>query len=222
MKFELKKAARVLRQRGHSLNEIQKILRVSKSSISIWVRDVQLSPKQKKRLTKKGVSIEVIEKRRNTRFVNEEKRRSSVIQKGISEIHSLDVTDLKNIGAALYWAEGGKTQRSLVRFTNSDAQMMRLMMLFFRKVCHVPESKFRGYIHIHSHLNHTAAEKYWSHVTGIPTKQFFKTYRKKSIASVSKKDNLPFGTFDVYVCDTQLFLQIQGWIEGICAQLMQK
>ena len=60
-----------------------------------------------------------------------------------------------------------------------------------------------------------AAEKYWSEITNIPISQFYKTYSKPSVASKGKKDSLPFGTFDIYVCDTKLFLTIMGWIEGI-------
>ena len=54
----------------------------------------------------------------------------------------------------LYWAEGGKTRKGMVRFSNSDPEMIKIMMAFFRKVCNAPKEKFRGYIHIHPHLNH--------------------------------------------------------------------
>jgi len=33
--------------------------------------------------------------------------------------------------------------------------------------------------------------------------------------SKNKKDNLPFGTFDVYILSTELFLKISGWARGI-------
>ncbi len=114
----------------------------------------------------------------------------------------------------LYWAEGGKTQR-LVRFSNADPEMIKIMMTFFRKICLVPEVKFRGYIHIHPHLKHEEAEKYWSAVSKIPLEQFFKTYRKPNKSSQNKKDSLIYGTFDIYVLDTELFLKITGWAKGI-------
>ena len=88
-------------------------------------------------------------------------------------------------------------------------------MQFFRIVCEVPEYKFRGYIHIHPHLDHLAAEQYWSDVCGIPRDQFFKTYRKPNKSSQSKRDTLPNGVLDVYVLDTKLFFIITGWAQGI-------
>ena len=119
------------------------------------------------------------------------------------------------MGVMLYWAEGGKTQRGLVRFSNGDPEMIKIMMAFFRRVCQVPEEKFRGYIHIHPHLDHKKAEKYWAVVTNIAQSKFFKTYRKINISSKNKRDSLPFGVFDIYICDTELFLKISGWAKGI-------
>jgi len=120
------------------------------------------------------------------------------------------------MGTMLYWAEGGKTQR-MVRFSNGDPEMIKIMMAFFRRVCNVPEEKFRGYIHIHPHLEHTSAETYWSSITGIPLSQFFKTYRKPNKSSQNKKDSLPNGVLDIYVLDTSLFLKITGWARGVFA-----
>jgi hypothetical protein len=89
------------------------------------------------------------------------------------------------------------------------------MMRFFKEVCKVPDEKFRGHVHTFSHLNAETAEKYWSEISGIPINQFYKTYSKPSIASLHKKDNLPYGTFQIYVCKTEIFLRIMGWIAGL-------
>lgn len=95
-------------------------------------------------------------------------------------------------------------------------------MRFFREICVVPESKFRGHLHIHEHLDYRTAEKYWSNITGIDSSQLFKSYRKQSFASQNKKDSLPMGTFDIYVMDTQLFYKIVGWIRGISNHLLNE
>lgn len=131
------------------------------------------------------------------------------------DLNRLSTEQLWLIGVALYWGEGGKTVRGGVRLSNSDPAVIRLMMKFFRDVCRVPEEKFRGHIHTFSHLNSRKAEMYWSKISGIPRGRFYKTYTKPSIASKNKKDNLPYGTFQVYVHDTVLFFKIVGWIERI-------
>src|SRR5688572_23723625 len=50
--------AKKLRSRGRSVNEISRSLRVSKGSVSVWVRSVRLGQKQRQRLAerkRKGV-----------------------------------------------------------------------------------------------------------------------------------------------------------------------
>ena len=118
------------------------------------------------------------------------------------------------MGVMLYWAEGGKTQKA-VRFSNGDPEMIKIMMVFFRDICGVPEEKFRGHIHIHPHLDHIEAEKYWSLVSEIPLSQIYKTYRIPNKSSQNKKDTLPHGTFDIYVLNVELFYKIVGWAKGI-------
>ncbi|OVE79552.1 hypothetical protein BVY00_00140 [bacterium G20] len=212
-KIEQEKA-RQLRLRGHSINEISVVLNVAKSSVSLWVRNVELTNEQKNHLAQKGFYREAIERRRTSRLANEEQKRQLVITVAQKSITKISKKQLWLMGVMLYWAEGGKTRR-LVRFSNSDPELIKVIMAFFRNVCDVPEQKFRGHIHIHSHLDHRLAEKYWSSISGIPIAQFFKVYRKPNKSSQNKKDSLPYGTFDVYVLNTELFYKIIGWARGI-------
>jgi hypothetical protein len=115
----------------------------------------------------------------------------------------------------LYWAEGRKRGKRIVSFSNSDPEIIKIMMKFFREICSVDEEKFRGHIHIHSHLNVKDSERYWSNISQIPLSQFYKTYSKPSKSSQGKMDGLPYGTFDIHVCDSVLFLTVKGWIEKI-------
>ena len=215
MKSREREKARELRKQGWSLNEIRQKMKVSKSSVSLWVRDIELTKKQKQELSKKGIKKEVIEKRRKTRLIRENNRRQIIIDKAISEVKYLSKRELWLIGIALYWGEGTKTLRSGVQFSNSDPRTIQLMMQFFKKICRVPEEKFRGHVFLHPHLNTKMAEKYWHTVSGIPLDQFYKTSKQQSKASRGKKDNLPFGTFIIQICSTELLLKIKGWIEGV-------
>ena len=215
MKTREQNLAKKLRKQGWSMNDIQKELNVSKSSVSRWVRNIRLSKKQIEKLNKKGFSKEAIEKRRETRLRNERARRQIIIDKAKSDIRTLTEKDIKIIGIALYWGEGSKTQRGLVRIFNSDPKIISLSMIFFRKICKVPEYKLRGRLYIHSHFKKKEAKKFWSDLTKIPLSQFHKTHVKKSKASKNKRQTIPMGTFEIYIGDTNLFLRIKGWIEKI-------
>lgn len=203
-----------MRRQGCSYNEIAKTLSVSKSSVSLWVRDVKIDCQQANVLNSRSHSKEAVEKRRISRLRGENAKRQTLITKARKEIDSLTKRELWLMGIMLYWAEGGKTQR-MVRFSNGDPEMIKMMMSFFREVCFVPEEKFRGYIHIHPHLSVVGAEVYWSEIAGIPLKQFFKTYSKKNVSSKNKRNSLPYGVLDVYVMDVKLFLKISGWAQGV-------
>lgn len=214
MKDVEKTKALKLRSQGHSIREISSTLGVAKSSVSVWVRDIVLTNEQVQSLKGKGYTNVAIEKRRASRLTSEEQKRRIIIDSAKKDIVSTSLYELKLMGTMLYWAEGGKTQRT-VRFSNGDPKMIQIMMKFFRLVCMVPEHKLRGYIHIHPHLDHIKSEEYWSDITGIPVNQFFKTYRKINISSKNKRKTLPYGVLDIYILDTKLFFTITGWADEI-------
>ncbi len=218
--IEKQKAIR-LREQGYSIKAIAQKLNVAKSSVSLWVREIKLDDATLARLKQNPHSTAAVEKRRITRLDNEERKRQVIISDASKDLGGiLNYRELWIAGVALYWAEGGKTRR-LLRFSNGDPAMIRLMMDFFRKVCEVPEAKFRGYIHIHPNLDATAAEQYWSTITGIPLTQFFKTYRKPNISSKGKRQSLPHGVLDIYVLDTQLFYRMSGWIQSFTSAALK-
>jgi hypothetical protein len=144
-----------------------------------------------------------------------------IIERAAASIEEVSKHDLRLLGIALYWAEGRKRGGRVVDFSNSDPITIKIMMRFFREICNVPETKFRCHIHTYSHSNAGTAEKYWSTITAIPLTQFYKTYSKPSKASLGKRDSLPHGTLDVYICDTKLFLTIVGWIKKVSWLLVE-
>ncbi|MDO8593648.1 MAG: hypothetical protein Q7R59_02015 [bacterium] len=222
MKKVEKDQARMLRKQGYSMNEITRMLGVSKSSVSLWTGDIELTSKQKEKLSEKGRSVESVERRRFSRLNNERTKRRVYFEEAITEVENLSKHDLFFLGAALYWGEGSKTSRGTVNFTNADPRSIQIMMRYFKEVCGVPDQKFRGHIILHPHLDSREAERYWSRISGIPIARFQKTSMQHNRASQNKKDSLPLGTFSVSVYDTVLYLQIMGWMEGIYVRLIRK
>ncbi len=215
MKLIEKELARSLRKKGYSINQIVKEAGFTKSSVSVWVRDIVLTKKQRKGLSERGRSIESVERRRKSRLDNENKKRRVVMEEAKKDFVSISHSELKLIGIILYLGEGAKRSKGAVALSNSDPSVVKIMVRFLREVCCVPEHKLRGHIHTFAHANVEKTEKYWSKLTGITRKQFYKTYVKPSSASLQKRKTLPFGTFDLSVSDTKLLLTIMGWIEKI-------
>lgn len=220
MKVIEREKARALRKHGKSMNEIIEETGFSKASVSVWTRDIVLTPAQRNKISKRGRSVESIEKRRINRLTNEQGKRQAIIDLAKKDFNHISLEQLKLVGTILYLGEGGKTKR-MVRLANSDPEIIKIMIRFFREICNVPENKLTGYVHTFAHADIDKTENYWSKITGIPRNQFYKTYTKPSSASLQKRNTLPFGTFDIYVCDTKLFLTITGWIEKIKELLLK-
>ncbi len=204
-----------LRRKGLSIKLIAKQLRAAQSSVSIWVRDVELSKDQREALKKNIHSPKVIERRRQTRLKNELAKRSAVIDKAAKRVGAnLSKRELWLIGTSLYWAEGTKNH-GMVMFSNGDPKMIKLMLRYFRDVCQADENKMRARIHIHQNLDVSRAERYWREITNIPKDRFYKTYNKPNKSSKGTRNSLPRGVCEIYVLDTQLHLKIRGWTQGI-------
>jgi len=216
MRYQEKLEARRVRQEeGLSVGAIARLLQCSKSSVSKWVRDIPLTSEQVARLKRRERASEIAASHPNAPKQKFGRERDQIESLAMREVGVIDREQLRVIGAALYWAEGGK-DRNVVDFVNSDPDMVRLMMRFFREVCNVEETKFRGILHIHPHLDVEAALRFWSSVTGIPVSQFYKTQLAVSKASIHHKvDRLPNGTFKIKISDTRLHCQIMGWIRGM-------
>ena len=218
MKILLKNQVVNLRLQGKSYSEIQKIVKVSRSTLSTWLKDIKLSDSQilhlKKDLVRKGIEKAAFLKREKRIIASQATIRQS--WRDIQE-HNILKDPLFVVGIALYWAEGGKTQEK-ISFSNSDPHMIRCIMKWLRICCKVNEPKFRIHIHIHSLHSRKNIEYFWSKITGIPLSQFTKTYIKKT--SLGQRKNILYnGTCVVRVHDTILFRKFIGWKLGLLHSL---
>ena len=206
-----KNLARRLRQKGKSYSEILKSVKISKSTLSLWLRDMPLSEKQKRDLEGRTKSRYAGSKARQQARINLTKE---IIENSKREASNLLENKLFLLGLMLYWAEGTKRGEEMVNFSNSDPNMIKLMMRWFREVCQVKEERFRIQVHIHSLLTPKDVKGYWSNLTGISLKQFHKLMVKKTSLG-HRKNILYYGTCCLRICDKNLFRKIMGWKIGV-------
>lgn len=84
-KLEQERAIK-LRTQGYSIKKISEKLNVSKSSVSLWVRNVVLSEAQLSTLASNSHSSLAIERRRQSRLKSEEVKRNSTIAVAAKDI----------------------------------------------------------------------------------------------------------------------------------------
>lgn len=222
-KLAEKLRAQELRRKGLSYKEIRKEIRVSKSTLSHWCRDIVLTPKQLERLYKrkefgqlKGSVIAAKNKQR-ARFKEVEKLRKA----GVKEVGKLSKRDKFIAGIALYVADGDKYDDCSFGFSNSDPRLIKFMGLWFKEFCEIPGEKFRGSLWIHDDLNEEEAKKYWSKLIEMPLSQFRKSYivKSKTRSKKIRKKKHPYGVFSLRFSGTRAKRKLFGWIEGIFGPL---
>src|SRR3989338_539376 len=212
MKYKEKMLALEFRKDGLSYSKILEKVHVSKSTLSIWLREIELTEEQKSQLLSKmdRVRYEVAKRK----VADRKKRTEKIIIDARREVGSLRENPLFFVGLALYWAEGAKNPVESVKFANSDEKMILLMMKWFRKVCKVPEKKIK--IHIHMHTLHIRKDiiEYWSAITQVPSNQFYRPYIKPT--SLGQRKNILYnGTCSIIIHDKNLFRRILGWKLGL-------
>lgn len=219
-KPKLRQKARQLRQQGLGVKTIAHKLGVSSSTVSLWCRDIQLTPQQIKELERRahdpfyGRRLENVLRQKQERLKKIEKLKNE----GIKEIGKLTPRELFITGVALYWAEGFKKDRRL-GFANSDPKMIKFFLNWLIKSCKVPKENIRLRVGLNiSHKNRIEeVEKYWSKLTGISLNQFQKPFFQKFIWKKEfPKPEEYFGVLRIRANkQLALFRKIHGWIEGL-------
>jgi hypothetical protein len=218
-KDDLRVVARRMRQEGRSYREIRAEVPVSKSTLSLWLKDVPISDEQRALLRQKQVTGG---ERRATalraRRIASEKR---IMDEAASEIGELSARELFIAGVVLYWAEGSKQKpwrvRTSTTLINSDPSMIRLYVAWLR-LLDLPITRLTAYVSIHETADVREAEAYWSEISGIPLDQFRKATIKRHKPRTNRRNTGAEyrGCLIIRVRrSTDLYRQIAGWYGGI-------
>lgn len=130
MKNEIRYEARRLRKQGKSVKEIALALKVSRSSVSLWVRDIELTEEQTQVLKDRQ---RLWGAQNSGAHVNRDKaQQRRAIAQETGRLKAKENNALHLAGCMLYWAEGAKS-RNNVNFVNSDPNMSTLLFVFCGK-----------------------------------------------------------------------------------------
>jgi hypothetical protein len=210
-----------LRKHGFTYSEIIAQIPIAKSTLSEWLHDVGLSKNQKRRITEKKIASAL----RGSRKRHEQ--RLALIQK-ISEETSNDIKklggrDLWLFGVILYWAEGSKQKdhnvSQRVSFSNSDPRMIRLFVLWLKKIIKITDDEIGLELYIHTSSNAEKILKYWSKELACDEARFSVYFKQHKIKRSYRKNigESYNGLVRVQVRrSTELNRKISGWIDAIC------
>lgn len=211
---ERSEARRLRGEEGLSVRQISHRLGVSKASVSIWVRDVELTAEQHERLRAQNPrygaqslgAAKNAEKARLARMAWQQEGRAMARSQGAGFA----------AGCMLYWAEGTKT-RNAAQLSNSDPEVLRFFVAFLREYFRVEDRELRVTCNLFAdHIDHQERiEQFWLSLLGLPPE----CLRKSSVNvyskySLKKRTNmLPYGTCRVSVHRTRVVQTIFGAIQ---------
>ena len=167
-KLAERQQARRLRRTGLPLAEIAALLGVSKSSVSLWVRDVPFDPLPRPARGRRR-SPNSLQRRKQSEI-------DRLLREGQARIGRLSEREFLVAGVALYAGEGSKGDGSVL-FTNSDPRLIAFFCSWLRHFFPIDESRLRVRLYLHQGLDLDVAIAHWSALTGIPESQFVKPYR---------------------------------------------
>lgn len=215
--LDLYKRAIYYRKTGYSYNMIKQKLGLAKSTLSNWFKDIPYHPNKKTISRIKTGRIKTINTRRNQKIANIAEAKK-LAQKDLGE---LTKRDLFLLGIGLYWGEGDKASSEGVKIMNSDPEVIKIMIKWFKTTCGLTTKNFKLTVYTYPDNDIPATINYWSKITNIPKEQFGKTQiDRRTNKSQRKIGKLPFGTVKLAVRsqgkkELGVFLhrRIMGWIE---------
>ncbi|MCI3241052.1 MULTISPECIES: hypothetical protein [Streptomyces] len=218
-KDDLRAKARELRLQGWTYDQIEAELGCSRSSVSLWVRDLpkpepRYTPEEQRALMQAGLA-----RLRNA----QDQERERVKDNAAKEVGSLGERDLFIAGVALYWAEGQKSKpyqrREVVNFVNSDPAVIQVFLAWLDLVG-VARERLRFRVMIHESADVAGAEQYWAALVGIEASALqrttLKSHNPKTVRKNTGEDYR--GCLVVRVQQgAELYCRIEGWWSAIVA-----
>lgn len=215
--ISFKEKAIKYRKQGYSYNMISEKLGLAKSTLSDWLREIPYEPNKEVLKRIKLGPIKSARIRHNQKVTTIKK----IKKKAKKELGKLTKRDLWLLGIGLYLGDGTKTQES-VQVINSNPEIIKLAIKWFREICGLETKNFTIAIHTYPDNEIENTINYWSKITDIPKSQFEKTQiDRRPNKSKKKKRKLPYGTAKLTVrargrkeFGVNLHRRIMGWIEA--------
>jgi transposase-like protein len=215
VKTEERHLARRLRaEQGLAVKEIARIVGVSVSSVSVWVRDVPLTAEQEAALAardpvRNGQRRGTINNSRRCREVRE-----AAQEDGRRRARAGDPGFIA--GCMLYWAEGSK-RRNTVTLTNADADLVDVFLGFLRTYYGVTDDRVALSVNcfLQNGLSVEAIQEWWLQRLRLPA-HCLKTPAINRVSSASKRLKghiLLSGTARISVHSTFIVQSIYGAIQ---------
>lgn len=183
-----KQRAIELRKKGYSYRDIMHEVDAAKSSISLWLHKLPLTRDERKHLkSRRNHNISRGRIKAGAALHTRRLERDKILfEKTRIEFDQNKHDPLFFVGIALYWAEGAK-RSSTFSFTNSDSDMINIMLNWIEKFWQIPRSAIKVRLFSHKPYAHERCEERWAREINISPLNFKKTIYKPTGLLVKKR-----------------------------------
>ncbi len=172
-----------MRKNGTSLGEICATLKVNKSTVSYWCRDIELKESAIRKIKIKGKIKSVQGLLRYSEVKRTERIQRTLISKksGAQLIGNMSERDLLMTGLGLYWGEGYKESNGELGFTNSSPKIIEFYLAWLQIMnVQKPDLIFRLTINQVFKSHERQIKNFWTSILKVKDTQFSKTTRIQS------------------------------------------
>jgi transcriptional regulator with XRE-family HTH domain len=222
-KDDLRAKARELRQQGLVYNEIAAKLGVSKSSVSLWVRDLprpeRLSYEECAKRQAAAVAAYWLRERQRREAAREHIRAGE--QHAIGQLSDREVLIA---GAIAHMCEGTKSKpyrrSGRVIFINSDPRLISFYLRFLR-LAGVKRDQLTFQVSIHESADVPSAQEFWRQVTQADPVRFRRPNLKRHNPKTTRLNvgSNYHGCLRIEVLRSgPLYKRIEGWCDAVMAE----
>jgi AcrR family transcriptional regulator len=201
------KAIRLRTERLMTLEEIVKRLKLPKTTVYYWIRDIPIPRTEKQTIAQRNGTLAM-----QAKFIA---IREQAYQQGLMEAPELLKDSLFRDFVVLYMAEGYKRNRNAVAVGNSDPAIVKLVYLWISRL-----SNGKISFQLQSHIDHDDDElkRYWADILDVAPDRI-KISRKSNSGQLSGRQfRSQYGVLSVRVADTSLRARLQGWMDFVKMQ----
>ncbi len=208
-----KQQALKLRGEGKSYSQIKSIIKVSKSTLSYWLRDFPLPEARIREL--RDWNEQRIERYRQTRRKTREDRLNKTYFEQKKVIFPLSKRDLFIAGLFLYWGEGSKTRTGELQVANTDPAVPEFFIYWVTEFLKLEKSKIKVHLHLYSDMNTEQEKDFWSKSLNIPKNQFIKSYIKVNSSQLINRGTFGHGTCTIKVANARVSEEVIMGLKSI-------
>lgn len=165
-----------LRKEGFSIRKIERRLGIPRSTLSGWLRNIELSQKQKEKLTWDWKKALVKARKKAVLWHNaqKEKRLKLAKEQALKTVEDIDITDKKVLELALailYMGEGTK-KKVETSMGNSDPLILKFFLATLKGLYDFDLRKIKCQLNLRADQNPEKMKRFWSKELGIPINNF--------------------------------------------------